>query len=165
VTCFATILRSLRPRAPVDGGASLRLRRRGWACGDAVLTTERADRDPDRASREDGADAGAVRRASKAKSALCEPDRVGRPKSPTRWSAAWAEACGVTGWAFWRRLENQLKRHPLGGAPGVVPKNAAHCDRRVAACTIYSSGRRIRSDQQSVSLPHAKFLRSKSSAW
>jgi DNA-binding transcriptional regulator YiaG len=25
---------------------------------------------------------------------------------------AWAEACGVTGWAFWWRLENRLKRHP-----------------------------------------------------
>lgn len=25
---------------------------------------------------------------------------------------AWAAACGVTGWAFWWRLENRLKRHP-----------------------------------------------------
>lgn len=24
----------------------------------------------------------------------------------------WAAACGVTGWAFWWRLENRLKRHP-----------------------------------------------------
>jgi transcriptional regulator with XRE-family HTH domain len=24
---------------------------------------------------------------------------------------AWAAACGVTGWAFWWRLENRLKRH------------------------------------------------------
>lgn len=25
---------------------------------------------------------------------------------------AWAAACGVTGWAFWWRLETRLKRHP-----------------------------------------------------
>jgi transcriptional regulator with XRE-family HTH domain len=25
---------------------------------------------------------------------------------------AWAAACGVTGWAFWWRLESRLKRHP-----------------------------------------------------
>lgn len=25
---------------------------------------------------------------------------------------AWAEACGVTGWSFWWRLETRLKRHP-----------------------------------------------------
>jgi transcriptional regulator with XRE-family HTH domain len=24
---------------------------------------------------------------------------------------AWAEACGVTGWSFWWRLETRLKRH------------------------------------------------------
>ena len=24
----------------------------------------------------------------------------------------WATACGITGWAFWWRLENRLKRHP-----------------------------------------------------
>ena len=24
---------------------------------------------------------------------------------------AWAAACGVTGWAFWWRLEDRLKRH------------------------------------------------------
>lgn len=25
---------------------------------------------------------------------------------------AWAEACGVTGWSLWWRLETRLKRHP-----------------------------------------------------
>jgi len=25
---------------------------------------------------------------------------------------AWAEACGVTGWALWWRLETRLKQHP-----------------------------------------------------
>jgi transcriptional regulator with XRE-family HTH domain len=25
---------------------------------------------------------------------------------------AWAEACGVTGWGLWWRLETRLKRHP-----------------------------------------------------